>query len=236
MPPTDLLRSTRRAVVLALLVAPAAAAEPWATTTPAEAGLSAPGLAAVEAAIAAGEFPRLGSVLVARGGRLAYERYLEGDAAALRDTRSATKTITSLLVGIAVDDGSLAGVDVPVLPFFPEQQPVAKPDPRKGEITVEDLLTMSSLLECDDWNSFSRGNEERMYLIETRRTGGRSATARRASSPWVRWWPGRSGSRWTGSRRGGCSRRWGSPRWGGSTRRWGWPRPGAACGSPAATC
>ncbi|MGH7462029.1 MAG: serine hydrolase domain-containing protein, partial [Longimicrobiales bacterium] len=84
----------------------------------------------------------------------------------LRDTRSATKTITGMLVGIAIDRGALAGAGVPVLPFFKDKGPFQNPDSRKDKITVEDFLTMSSSLECNDWNDFSRGNEERMYPIE----------------------------------------------------------------------
>lgn len=121
--------------------------------------------AALDRAIDAGEFPKLGSVLVVRHGAVVYERYVDGDATTLRDTRSATKSITGLLVGAALADGALAGVEQRVLPYFAGRT-IAHPDPRKEAITVEDLLTMSSILECDDWNDFSRGNEERMYLIE----------------------------------------------------------------------
>src|SRR5439155_4762117 len=138
-----------------------------ATATAASAGLSPVRLQAMETAIRNGEFKKIGIILIARHGKLVYEGYFDAsDASAFRDTRSATKSVTDMLVGIAIDKGLLAGVDVPILPFFPDKQPLQNPDPRKAKITVEDFLTMSSLLECDDWNDFSRGNEERMYLIE----------------------------------------------------------------------
>ena len=156
------------ALLMALAVdAGAQTSEQWPAASPESEGLDAERLGEMERAIAAGEFQKITSVAIARHGRFVYERYFAGtDARTRHNTRSATKTVTGMLVGIAIDRGLLSGVDAPVLPFFPDRQPVANPDPRKARITVEDFLTMSSLLECDDQNQYSRGNEERMYLIE----------------------------------------------------------------------
>ena len=120
----------------------------------------------VAPAVRAGTYQKITSVLVAQRGQLLLEQYSdEGGREALRNTRSATKTVTGMLVGAAVDRGLLRA-DSAVVPFFKDRFPLANPDPRKSRITVEDFLTMSSLLECDDENQFSRGNEERMYLVE----------------------------------------------------------------------
>jgi CubicO group peptidase (beta-lactamase class C family) len=133
----------------------------------AESGLSTEKLQAMEASVRTGDFKKIGSVLIARHGKLAYEAYFDGDAATLRDTRSATKSITDVLVGIAVKDKKLSGVDARIVALLPERaRKIQNADPRKDHITVEDFLTMSSPLECDDWNDASRGNEERMYVIE----------------------------------------------------------------------
>jgi CubicO group peptidase (beta-lactamase class C family) len=139
----------------------------WPRASPESVGLSSVSLQAMETAIRAGQFQKITSVLVARHGKLVYEAYFNGfDTNSLMNTRSATKTVTSMLVGIALDKKLLAGVDARVFPMFADKQPIQNPDSRKEKITVEDLLTMSSLLECNDDNDFSRGNEERMYVTE----------------------------------------------------------------------
>lgn len=137
------------------------------TPSVAVADWSAQDTAALTAEIEKGDYGTVTSLLVNRHGTILYEGYFNGaDAATLHNTRSATKTITSMLVGAAIADGLISGVDEPVTGFFPELQPLKNPDPRKQKITIEDFLTMSSLLECNDNNSFSRGNESRMHLVE----------------------------------------------------------------------
>jgi CubicO group peptidase (beta-lactamase class C family) len=146
--------------------APESKSDGWGTSDATSAGLDRAALLRMEQAITGGEFKKITSILIAGHGKLAYEAYFDGSAGSLRDTRSATKTITGMLTGIALDLHLLPGLDARAVSYFLEKQPLANPDPRKAVITIEDLLTMSSLMECDDWNNFSRGNEERMYLIE----------------------------------------------------------------------
>ena len=157
----------------ALLAMPALAgtqpvdAGDWPRASLSDSGFSADKLAALAPDVRGGKFVKIGSVLIARHGRLVYDEYFDGGADTLRDTRSATKSVTGILVGIAIDAKELRGVDARVLELLPERAArLQNPDPRKSRITVEDLLTMSSPLECDDWNDASRGNEERMYLVE----------------------------------------------------------------------
>lgn len=107
------------------------------------------------------------SLLVAQNGKIVYEAYFNGGAReTLNDARSLTKTVTAMLVGAAIDRKLLPGVSDRVFAHFSDRPAPLHPDKRKAAITLEDLLTMSSLLECNDENPASSGNEERMYVTE----------------------------------------------------------------------
>jgi CubicO group peptidase (beta-lactamase class C family) len=121
-------------------------------------------LAGLDRAVASGDFGKITSVVVAHDGEVVRESYFGmTNAGTLHDTRSITKTVTGYLVGIALDLGLLKSVDTEISEILPMAD-AENPDPRKEAITVEDLLTMSSLLDCDDGDMFSRGHMERMWL------------------------------------------------------------------------
>ncbi|HEX3679858.1 MAG TPA: serine hydrolase domain-containing protein [Galbitalea sp.] len=135
--------------------------------TSARALVDAAAATALDRAIASGEFKQVTSVAVLQHNALIFEGYYGAATdTTLHNTRSATKTITGALVGAAIERGYLKGDSAEILPFLADRQPLEHFDVRKARITVADLLTMSSPVECDDNNSFFAGNEERMYLVE----------------------------------------------------------------------
>jgi CubicO group peptidase (beta-lactamase class C family) len=160
-------RWVRLLIALSTGIGLSAIAEDLSAIDPATVGLSTQRLAQMEQSVRQGDFKQVTSVLISRKGKLAFEGYFD-DAGleGLRNTRSATKSVTGMLIGIAIDRRLLQGTQATIQSFFPDKLPVQNPDARKDRITVEDFLTMSSLLECNDENEFSRGNEERMYLVE----------------------------------------------------------------------
>ncbi|EJF09563.1 serine hydrolase [Pontibacter sp. BAB1700] len=166
----------KRRLLLFLLIAsfpavfsqsPARLSDGIPVAAPKAARINAEKLKEMDSAIRSDQFKNITSVLIARNGKLVYEKYYQGFAdSSLHDTRSATKSITGLLIGLAIDQKMIPSEKTTVTRYFQDKKPFQNPDSRKDQITIEDLLTMSSLLECDDDNQYSRGNEERMYLIE----------------------------------------------------------------------
>lgn len=120
----------------------------------------------MDSLITANHFQQITSIAIAYQGNLVFEKYYNGsNNTTLHNTRSATKTITGMLIGCLIDDKKLQS-EKEFAVKYSKRKNIYYPDTRKNNISIEDLLTMSSLLECDDWNQFSRGNEEKMYLIE----------------------------------------------------------------------
>ncbi|MBL0940883.1 MAG: beta-lactamase family protein [Gemmatimonadaceae bacterium] len=97
-------------------------------------------------------------VVVQRHGCRIAERYFNGDdSTSLHDIRSATKSITSALVLIALKQGLIRSVDQPISELLPDSMIAA--DKR---ITLRDVLTMRTGLDVDDEDSLSVGNEDRL--------------------------------------------------------------------------
>lgn len=89
-------------------------------------------------------YPKMKSFLLAVGGELVYEKYYHGHhAGALNDLRSATKSFTSVLYGMAAADGLLPPVDTPVLALL-EKYTGKRRHPLLDQITFRHLLTMTS--------------------------------------------------------------------------------------------
>lgn len=124
-------------------------------------GIDAEALEAMMDTVLAGGFDVIDSIAIARGGELVFDETIRTELAdndaevgntelAMHAQFSVSKSITSLVVGIAIDEGYIAGVDVPYLSLFPYTE-YGNWDERKNDITLEHVLTMQLGLQ---WNEF----------------------------------------------------------------------------------
>lgn len=115
----------------------------WRTASPEQVGIPSSVLDRVDQRMAAGAWRGLNSFLAIRHGYLAKETYYGGSSRDdVHTMQSVSKSVTSLVAGIAADDGSL-DVDAPVLSLLPRYQG-ASPDPRLSRVASRHLLEMRS--------------------------------------------------------------------------------------------
>ena len=115
----------------------------WLTSSLAEEGVSEKFINDLMTAILAGKYPKLYSIVLIKNGKLIFEEYVYyNNRYWLQEFRSAGKSITSELVGIAIDKGFIRGVDERLLDFFPDFEKGAEWDIRKDEVSLHHVLSM----------------------------------------------------------------------------------------------
>jgi CubicO group peptidase (beta-lactamase class C family) len=138
-------------VVLGLVLpgAPRTIAAPtdgWPTAAPEEQGIDSAKLADALLAMQQ-QVPNLHGFLLIRDGKIVVDAsFYPYDGTTPHDLASVTKSVMTTLIGIAIDQGKLS-LDDPVLSFFPDRT-IANLDDRKEQMTVADLASMTSGLDC----------------------------------------------------------------------------------------
>ncbi len=142
----------------------------WRTSTPEEQGIDSEKLVQMLKYVKA-ENTDIDSILIIRHGYLVLESYIAPyDQNTIHNVKSVSKSILSALVGIALREKILTGVNQRVADIFPEYFTLSK-DPRKKEITLYNLLTMTAGIDWGDdstWYDRLGKNQNRIRaIIET---------------------------------------------------------------------
>ncbi len=162
---------------------PAAAASARESAAPDSVGMAADLAAKIDYGRRAGLLPGLHSVVVARHGKLVAEQYFRGvddawgrplgDVAhgpdTLHDLRSVSKSIVSLLYGIALERGKVPPPSAPLLAQFPQYADLAA-DPKRAALTIDHAMTMSLGMEWNEQLPYTdeKNSEIQMELAKDR--------------------------------------------------------------------
>ena len=154
---------------------PAALGDGWVIDSPESVGLDGARLCAIAARLKETEAD-VHAVVIARHGKLVFEQYFPGyddpwgapegqfdfDARTKHDMRSVSKSVISLLVGIAIDRKLIADPQQPVVKFFPEYS--ALKTPGWDSINLRHLLTMSSGISWDEARAWTDPRNDEPHL------------------------------------------------------------------------
>lgn len=98
-------------------------------------------------------------MVVIKNGKLVVEEYFSTFwRDNINDVRSCGKSVTALLLGIAIDKGLVKNVEQSIYDFFPSPKFKTPANDRHRDIKIKHLLMMSSGLDADDDNGNSPGN------------------------------------------------------------------------------
>ncbi|MEW5925136.1 MAG: serine hydrolase [Candidatus Zixiibacteriota bacterium] len=135
----------------------------WKTAPPQYQGLDASILANLDLKIRAGDYGEIHSLLIIRNGFLVYERYYRGyDVNEKHQLFSVTKSFTSALIGIALEQGHIDNLDHNVLSFFPEYEGFENLTPDKEAIVLRNVLTMRM---GTHWDEFTYPFDDPRYSV-----------------------------------------------------------------------
>ncbi len=120
----------------------------WKNSTPEEQGVDSEKLYDLVKGIRENK-TEIDSLVIVRNGYIITEAYFSGNKDSLRALYSCTKSVTSALVGAAIDDGYIKDVDMKLLDIYPDMK-IKNNNTLKKQITLEHLLTMSSGFDWDE--------------------------------------------------------------------------------------
>jgi CubicO group peptidase (beta-lactamase class C family) len=141
---------------------PANIGDGWTVGDAGTQGLSVQRLEDMMAAIRRGEYPIIDSIAIASRGQLVFEEtvrsqlddkdgWVANTDLSMHAQFSSSKSIASILIGIAIDRGDITGVDVPYLSLF-DYPNYDNWDDRKNQITLNHVLAMRLGLQWDEWS------------------------------------------------------------------------------------
>ena len=131
---------------------PANIGDGWTVGDAGTQGLSVQRLEDMMTAISRGEYPIIDSIAIASRGQLDdKDGWVNNADLSMHAQFSSSKSIASILIGIAIDRGDITGVDVPYLSLF-DYPSYDNWDDRKNQMTLGHVLAMRLGLQWDEWS------------------------------------------------------------------------------------